>query len=106
MFVTDWGNHRFKEFNQNGDLIYSTRGEATLSKWAQEFLDANPDESSQRDISDLMPELPDHFDTPYLISTQIESYFWGPSSVIVGEDSKLYVVESSRHRIQIYNLLK
>ena len=106
VYVSDWGNESVKIYSPEGEYIQSLRGEATLSKWAQEFLDANPDESSQRDISDLMPELPDHFDTPYLISTQIESYFWGPSSVIVGEDSKLYVVESSRHRIQIYNLLK
>jgi len=105
LYVSDWGNEAVKIYSPSGQFIQSLRGEATLSKWAQEFLDANPDESSQRDISDLMPELPSHFNTPYLISTQIESYFWGPSSVLVGEDNRLYVVESSRHRIQIYELL-
>ena len=104
VYVSDWGNESVKIYSPSGKHVQSLRGEATLSVWAQEFLDANPDESSQRDISDLMPELPDHFDTPYLISTQIESYFWGPSSVIIGEDERLYVVESSRHRIQIYNV--
>ena len=106
VYVSDWGNESVKIYSPDGDFIQSLRGEATLSKWAQEFLDANPDESSQRDISDLMPDLPDHFNTPYLISTQIESYFWGPSSVIIGDDNKLYVVESSRHRIQIYDLMQ
>ena len=103
VYVADWGNESVKIYSPEGQYIQLLRGEATLSKWAQDFLDANPDESSQRDISDLIPELPDHFNTPYLISTQIESYFWGPSSVIIDNNSKLYVVESSRHRIQIYN---
>lgn len=104
VYVTDWGNERVKVFSPGGDCVQSLRGEATLSQWAQDFLDANPDENNERVRSDLMPDLPDHFNTPYLISTQIESYFWGPSSLFVGGDSKLYVLESSRHRIQIYDI--
>ena len=104
VYVADWGNESVKIYSPEGKYIQSLRGEATLSKWAQEFLDANPDESSQRDISDLNPDLPEHFNTPYLISTQIESYFWGPSSAVIDNNSKLYVVESSRHRIQIYDI--
>ena len=104
VYVADWGNESVKIYSPEGSHVQSLRGEATLSKWAQEFLDANPDESTQRDISDLNPDLPEHFNTPYLISTQIEAYFWGPSSVFIDNNSKLYVVESSRHRIQIYNI--
>lgn len=105
VYVSDWGNESVKIYAPDGRYIQGLRGEATLSKWANEFLDANPDESIQRDISNLMPDLPDHFNTPYLISTQIESYFWGPSSVIIDETHRLYVAESSRHRIQVFNLV-
>ena len=104
VYVADWGNESVKIYSPEGGHVQSLRGEATLSKWAQEFLDANPDESTQRDISDLKPDLPKHFNTPYLISTQIETYFWGLSSVVIDNNSKLYVIESSRHRIQIYNI--
>ena len=105
VYVSDWGNESVKIYAPDGRYIQGLRGEATLSKWANEFLDANPDESIQRDISDLMPDLPDHFNTPYLISTQIESYFWGPSSVKIDETHRLYEAESSRHRIQVFNLV-
>ena len=71
-------------------------------KWAQEFLDVNPDESLTRDQSNLIPDLPSHLDTPYLVSTQTEPYFWGPTSVNLDAQGRLYVTESSRHRVQIY----
>ena len=105
VYVSDWGNESVKIFAPDTTFIQKLRGEATLSKWAQDFLDANPDENNVRIKSDLMPELPEHFDTPYLISTQIESYFWGPTSVGIDDSNMLYVVESSRHRIQIYDLV-
>ena len=106
MYVSDWGNESVKIFAPDTTFIQKLRGEATLSKWAQDFLDANPDENDERIKSDLMPELPEHFNTPYLISTQIESYFWGPTSVGIDDSNMLYVVESSRHRIQIYDLVQ
>jgi hypothetical protein len=49
-----------------------------------------------------MPKLPSHFNTPYLISTQIEQYFWGPASVNLDREGRLYVTESARHRVQVY----
>ena len=103
VYVADWGNESVKIYNPDGDFIQKMRGEATLSKWAKDFLDANPDENNERIKSDLMPELPDHFNTPYLVSTQIESYFWGPASLYLDENQRLHVVEVSRHRIQIYD---
>ena len=103
IYVADWGNESVKIYNPDGDFIQKMRGEATLSKWAKDFLDANPDENNERIKSDLMPELPDHFNTPYLVSTQIESYFWGPASLYLDENQRLHVVEVSRHRIQIYD---
>lgn len=102
IIVADWGNERVQALAPDGSHIATLRGEATLSKWANDFLAANPDEVETRAISNLTPELPPHFNTPHLISSQTEPYFWGPASVNLDAQGRLYVTESSRHRIQIY----
>ena len=104
IYVTDWGNERVQVLAADGSHLRTMRGEATLSKWALDFLAANPDEVETRKISNLTPELPPHFDTPHLISSQIEPYFWGPSSVNFDADGRMFITESSRHRIQVYQL--
>ena len=58
----------------------------------------------QREISELEPEIPDHLDSPHHISSQTESFFWGPVSVVIDQNDLLYVVESNRHRIQVYEI--
>lgn len=80
------------------------RGEGTLSKWATEFLAANPDEQVVRDQSNLIPDLPPHLSTPYLVSSQTEPYFWGPVSVTLDRQGHLYVTETNRHRFQVYDV--
>ena len=102
IYVTDWGNERVQILAADGSHVRTLRGEATLSKWALDFLAANPDEVETRKISNLTPELPPHLDTPHLISSQTEPYFWGPSSVNFDSEGRLFVTESSRHRIQVY----
>ena len=47
------------------------------------------------------PKLPPGL-TPHQVSAQTESYFWGPVSVKLDDEGRLYVTESSRHRIQVY----
>ena len=46
--------------------------------------------------------LPPHLNTPHHISSQTEPYFWGPVSVTLDGEGRLYVTEANRHRIQIY----
>ena len=104
IYVTDWGNERVQVLAGDGSHLMTLLGEATLSKWAYDFLAANPDEVETRKISNLMPELPPHLNTRHLISSQIEPYFWGPASVNFDNDGRMFVTESSRHRIQIYQL--
>jgi len=104
IFVTDWGNERLQVFDSNGETISSMRGEATLSDWAKDFFESNPDEMETREMSNLNPDIPGHLNTPYHISSQTESYFWGPVSVRIDANNRLYVVESNRHRIQIYEI--
>lgn len=102
VYVSDWGNERVQILTEDGSHIQTLRGEATLSKWANEFLDANLDEKRTRAVSNLKPDLPSHLNSPYSISSQTEEYFWSPTSVNLDSEGKLYVTESSRHRVQIY----
>ena len=100
--VADWGNERVQIFDPEGGLVKLLQGEATLSKWAEDFLAANPDEASTRAMSNLLPDLPDHLQSKYHVASQTEPYFWGPTSVNFDSEGRLYVTESARHRFQVY----
>ena len=102
IYVSDWGNERVQVLDPEGGFQVLLRGQATVSKWAQAYFDTNPEEKAERDRSDLMPELPPHLNTPYHISSQTEPYFWGPVAVSLDGDGRLYVVETNRHRVQVY----
>jgi DNA-binding beta-propeller fold protein YncE len=102
IYVADWGNERVQVLGPDGSFQLKLRGQATLSKWADEFFASNPDEWETRLQADLTPELPAHLNTPYHISAQTEPYFWGPVSVTVDRDNRLYVAETNRHRFQVY----
>jgi DNA-binding beta-propeller fold protein YncE len=102
IYVADWGNERVQVLGPDGSFKLKLRGQATLSKWADDFFASNPDEWKEREKSNLVPELPPHLNTPYHISSQTEPYFWGPVSVTLDTEGRLYVAESNRHRIQIY----
>ncbi|MCI0887224.1 MAG: NHL repeat-containing protein [Chloroflexi bacterium] len=103
IYVADWGNERIQIFAPDFTHQATLLGEATLSKWAYDFLAANLDETETRKISNLDPKkLPSQYNTPHLVSSQIEPYFWGPASVNVDSQGRMFVTETSRHRIQIY----
>lgn len=102
IYVSDWGNERVQVLGPDGSFQLKLRGQATLSKWAEEFFAVNPDEWSTRQVANLIPKLPPHLNTPHHISSQTEPYFWGPVSVKLDREGRLYVVESNRSRIQVY----
>jgi DNA-binding beta-propeller fold protein YncE len=102
IYVADWGNERVQVLGPDGSFQMKLRGQATLSRWAEEFLAVNPDEKRTREMSNLIPQLPPHLNTPHHISSQTEPYFWGPVSVKLDGSGRLYVTETNRHRIQIY----
>jgi len=102
IYVADWGNERVQVLGPDGSFQLQLRGQATLSKWAQEYFAANPEEWQTRASSNLIPPLPSHLNTPYHISSQTEPYFWGPVSVTLDREQRLYVPETNRHRVQIY----
>ena len=102
MYVSDWGNERVQVLDPDGGFQLLLRGQATDSKWAMDYFAANPEEKAERDRSNLTPQLPPHLNAPYHISSQTEPYFWGPVSVSLDHEGRLYVVEANRHRFQVY----
>ncbi len=102
IYVADWGNERVQVLGPDGSCQLILRGQATVSKWAEAYYATNPEEWETRQMSSLVPDLPPHLNTPYQISSQTEPYFWGPVSVTLDRDNRLYVPETNRHRLQIY----
>ena len=102
IYVADWGNERVQILDSTGDFICSLRGEATVSQWGQEFLDANYEEAEPRSRSNLEPDISLFNGNPHEESAHIEKFFWGPTSVKLDNSGRLYVTESNRHRIQVY----
>ena len=102
VYVADWGNERVQVLDSQGDFVQELRGEATLSPWAEEFLNANVEEARARAKSDLEPVLESASGDPYEESSHVEKYFWAPVSVKLDDVNRLYVTESNRHRVQVY----
>ena len=57
IYIADWGNQRIQIFDSNGNFVQSNRGQGTISKWAQDFLDANVEESQVRANANLEPDI-------------------------------------------------
>jgi DNA-binding beta-propeller fold protein YncE len=87
VYVADWRNDRVQMFAQDGSHSETLVGDATLSKWCQEFLDVNPEQASWREGAGL-------FD--------MEKKFWRPSAITTTDDGLVLIADSCRHRIQIY----
>ena len=102
MYVADWGNERVQVLDPEGAFVMKLRGQATLSRWAEDFLRINVEEAEARAKSNLEPELEYFEDTPHEESSHIEKLFWAPISVRFDAAGRLYVTESNRHRLQIY----
>lgn len=102
VYVTDWGNERLQVFSQEGHFVAKYRGEATESKWANDFLTANVEEARARLTANMNPDISAFKDDPFEESSHVESFFWGPTSVTTDMNGKVFVTESNRHRIQVY----
>ena len=90
IYVVDRGNHRVLMFNHRGMFIESFIGDATMTdKGAQKLL-TNPDALRLRDN---------------VVNLDKEKRFYNPTSIKVDSDGKIYVVDTGRFRIQIYQKL-
>ncbi|MAZ13893.1 MAG: hypothetical protein CL754_01945 [Chloroflexi bacterium] len=88
VFIADWRNDRVQVFGQDGSHTETLVGDATLSKWCQEFLDVNPEQASWRENAGLFEQ---------------EKRFWRPAAIETSSDGLVLIADSCRHRIQIYN---
>ena len=91
VYVTDWGNHRVQIYDAEGRFITTLVGDAQEpSSWTQTYINANPEMIKARRRADMEPEW----------------RFHRPVAVNVDADDRIIVLESARHRLQIYNKLK
>ena len=87
IYVTDSDNDRLQVFGADGSFITKLTGDATVSKWGREKLDANPEMWEEREIAQGLER---------------EKLLWGPGAVEVDDEGRIFVAESARHRIQVY----
>ena len=102
IYVADWGNERVQVLDQQGEVLAAFRGEATESAWAQEYFVANPEEGAARRTANLEPEVDPPADRYREQSASVEKLLWGPTAVKLDKAGRIYIVESCRHRLQIY----
>ena len=87
IYVTDWLNDRLQVFDSDGTFLTLRTGDATVSKWGKDKLDANPEMWGERERAQGLDR---------------EKLFWGPTGVIVDDENQVFVCESGRHRVQVY----
>ena len=100
LFVADWGSQRLVVLDQMGNVLATKRGEADLNHWSVEYLASQDDERNARE-SYVPVYQPDTGD-PSEISARMEPYLWDPVSVELDEEGRVYVLETGRHRFQIF----
>ena len=103
--VADWGNERVQVLGPDGGHLLTLWGDGTtLSRWAMDYVLSSEGYLEQREKADWSPVLnlsPDD-DVYREHASGLERRFWGPTSVRIDDEGSMYVVESSRHRIQVY----
>ena len=85
IYVADSSNDCLQVFDADGILSRSLTGEATVSKWGKEKLDANAEMWLQRQKSQGLER---------------EKQFWSPSAVEVDDENRIFVAETVRSRVQ------
>ena len=87
VYVTDWGRHQLNIYASDGRFITSLVGDAEQpSPWAQTYIEANPDMIKARRRVNLEPEW----------------RFRRPVAVNVDHEGRIFVLEATRHRFQVY----
>ena len=88
VYVTDFGNERLQVYAPDGSFIASLVGDAQQpSPWAETWLEASPNVVKARRRVNLEPEW----------------RFGRPVAVNVDDQDRVFVLESWRGRIQVYN---
>ena len=88
IYVSDFKNDRLQVFETDGAFITKLTGEATLSKWGRERVELDPTIVRGRDMAQNLRER--------------EKQFHGPIAVEVDDEGRVFVVECSRQRLQVF----
>ncbi len=88
IYVTDFKNDRLQVFDADGGFITKLTGEATLSKWGRERVALDPTMLRGRERAQGLEER--------------EKLFQGPIAVEVDDEGRVFVVECSRQRLQVF----
>ncbi len=108
IYVADWGNQRVQVLDPEGRFIAAIRGDATIpSQWAVDYLAANPDEAAARRQANLEPAIPRRpeqspAEYEWQRSAAVEKLLWGPTAIKLDAAGHIYIVDSLRHRLQLY----
>jgi DNA-binding beta-propeller fold protein YncE len=87
IYVADWLNDRIQVFDAEGSFMALGTGEATVSKWGKDKLDANAEMWGERERAQGLDR---------------EKLFWAPSGIAVDDQNRVFVCEGPRNRIQVY----
>ena len=88
VFVADWGNDRVQVFDGDGKSVTQLFGDSRLSKWGVDRLSTNPENMLEQRARVKEPAA--------------EKWFVQPTAVTVDDSDRIIVVDSARHRLQIY----
>jgi len=86
IYVADRGNNRVQLFDHHGRYVEKFIGDATLSQMGRKYVLANHKTLRLREMTSLEPQ----------------KRFRAPTTVRLGDDGRMYVVDQGSHRIQIY----
>jgi DNA-binding beta-propeller fold protein YncE len=103
IYVADWGNERVQVLSPDGRVLAVLRGASEEPQWATDYFLANPDEAAARRQANLEPVLDPPAESNREESANIEKLLWGPTAVKVDNQGRIYIVDSCRHRLQIYS---
>ena len=100
IYVTDWGSQRLLVLDQSGSILETKRGEADLNPLSVEYLSSQDDERKARES--FVPVYQADTEDPSEVSARMEPYFWDPVAVELDQDGAVYVLETGRHRFQVF----
>ena len=88
IYVTDFKNDRLQVFDSQGNFVTKLLGEATLSKWGRQRVELEPMMVKGRELAQGLEER--------------EKLFHGPIGVEVDDEGRVFVIECSRQRMQVF----
>ena len=89
VYVSDYGQDLLQVYEPDGRPLATLLGDATMTKWAAEFVAADPEMSALREqhAADVDAQ---------------ERVFEGPIGVAVDDQDRVIIADCCKHRLQVY----